>query len=104
MERRNMKHLPRFRTDGVGHRDIGPLRRRTRRSTLKPRLVPYILGVLMLIGTSLVAIADQSSKFVGAHELAGVHGIPSFVSDRVELPPGQRVSPLASDAAGELHP
>ena len=74
------------------------------RSTLKPRLIPYILGVLVLIGTSLVAIADQSTKFVGPHEIAGVHGIPSFVSDRVELPPGQTVSPSAGGAAGMFRP
>ena len=46
------------------------------------RLIVYIVAVLALVAGSLTAMADQSAKFVGTHE------IPPFVLDRVELTPG----------------
>jgi hypothetical protein len=46
------------------------------------RLILYIAAVLALVAGSFTAMADQSSKFVGAHE------IPPFVLERVELTPG----------------
>jgi hypothetical protein len=46
------------------------------------RLVLHILGVLTLVAASLTAMADQSGRLVGVHEL------PPFVTERVELPPG----------------
>jgi hypothetical protein len=46
------------------------------------RLILHVLGVLMLVAASLTAMADQSGRLVGVHEL------PPFVTERVELPPG----------------
>ena len=46
------------------------------------RLVLSILGVALLVVASVAAIADQSTKFVDAHE------VPAFVLNRVELTPG----------------
>lgn len=62
---------------------------------MESRLILYMLAVLALVGGSFTAMADQSTKFVGAHE------VPPFVLDRVELTPGvaaQRKSPLDVDA------
>ena len=47
---------------------------------MKSLLTFWIVGVVALIGASLVAIADQSDKFVSAQEIVGVHEVPSFVS------------------------
>jgi hypothetical protein len=58
---------------------------------VKPRLIFYVLGVLLVVTGSLTAMADQSAKFIGAHEL------PPFVLERVELTPGvtaERKSPI----------
>ena len=55
---------------------------------MKPSLAWRIVGVVALVAASLAAIADQSDKFVSAHEIVGLHEIPSFVADRVELTPG----------------
>lgn len=49
---------------------------------MKPRLIVYFVAVLLLVAGSFTALADQSAKFVGAHEL------PPFVLERVELTPG----------------
>jgi len=59
---------------------------------MKSRLVLRILGVVMLVVGSVAAMADQSGKLVGIHE------IPPFVLDRVELTPGvaQPASPPAA--------
>ena len=46
------------------------------------RLTIHILAVAALVVASVVAMADQSDKPIGAHE------IPPFVRERVELPPG----------------
>jgi len=63
------------------------------------RLVARILAVVALVGASLVAMADQSTKFVGVHE------IPPFVTERVELPgvPGTGV-PLPTGFAQPVKP
>jgi hypothetical protein len=67
------------------------------------RLIVYIVAVLALVAGSFTAMADQSAKFVGAHE------IPPFVLERVELTPGVAAErhrpaspprPRASQAAG----
>jgi len=49
---------------------------------MESRLILYIVAVLALVAGSFTAMADQSTKFVGAHEL------PPFVLERVELTPG----------------
>jgi len=46
------------------------------------RLILYVVAVLALVAGSFAAMADQSAKFVGTHEL------PPFVLERVELTPG----------------
>jgi hypothetical protein len=46
------------------------------------------LGVAVLVAASVAAIADQSTRFVSGQEIVGVHEIPSFIAERVELPPG----------------
>ena len=57
-----------------------------------------IAGVVALVAASLAAIADQSDKFVSAHEIVGLHEIPSFVANCVELTPGLAVDSLVGDA------
>jgi hypothetical protein len=52
----------------------------------------YILGIALLIAASLVAIANQSGKLVGVHE------IPPFACDRVELLPALTADRSAGDA------
>jgi len=49
---------------------------------MESRLILYIVAVLALVAGSFTAMADQSAKFVGTHEL------PPFVLERVELTPG----------------
>jgi hypothetical protein len=51
----------------------------------------YILGVALLVAASLAAIANQSGKLVGVHE------IPPFVCDRVELVPALTADRAADD-------
>ena len=67
------------------------------------RLILYIVGVVLLVAGSFTAMADQSAKFVGSHE------IPPFVHERVELTPGvaaerkrpaEAPRPAATRAAG----
>ena len=60
---------------------------------MESRLILHILGVVILVVASVVAMADQSGKLVGVHE------IPPFVADRVELTPGvaQTVTPPSAD-------
>ncbi len=48
---------------------------------MEPRLLLHILGVVTLVAASLTAMADQSGRLVGVHE------IPPFVTDRVEIVP-----------------
>jgi hypothetical protein len=45
------------------------------------RLVIHVLVVAALVAASLTAMADQSDRLVGVHE------IPPFVTQRVELVP-----------------
>ena len=45
------------------------------------RLIIHVLAVVALLVASVVAMADQSDKLIGAHE------IPPFVRERVDLPP-----------------
>ena len=49
---------------------------------METRLVLHILAVVALVAASLAAMADQSGRLVGVHEL------PPFVTERVELTPG----------------
>lgn len=49
---------------------------------MEPRLILYSVAVLLLVAGSFSTMADQSTRFVGAHE------IPPFVLERVELTPG----------------
>jgi len=65
----------------IAFADIVLMRRRRTVRQLHERCVA-------LVAASLAAIADQSDKFVSAHEIIGLHEIPSFVADRVELTPG----------------
>ena len=59
---------------------------------MQARLIVSFLGVLPLIATSLASMASQSDHFVGVHE------VPQFVCNRVEL-----VAGLASDrSAGSV--
>jgi hypothetical protein len=53
------------------------------------RLLAYVLGVALLVAASVGTVASQSDRFVGVHEL------PPFVCDRVELVAGhpERVAP-----------
>jgi hypothetical protein len=62
---------------------------------MKTPLTLHIAGVAVLVTASLAAIADQSEKFVGAQEIIGVHELPAFVSDHVELTPGLSVDSSA---------
>ena len=57
-----------------------------RKGSIEARLIAYVLGVVLVAGASLVAIANQSDRFVGIHE------VPPFVCERVEL-----VTSLAAD-------
>jgi hypothetical protein len=57
------------------------------RLTMELRLITYILAVVALVAASMVAMADQSGKLIGAHE------IPSFVLERIELTPGVASQP-----------
>ena len=50
---------------------------------MEPRLILYLAAVVILVVASVTAMADQSGRLVGVHE------IPPFVLDRVELPWGQ---------------
>jgi hypothetical protein len=49
---------------------------------MEARLVLHILAVVILVVASVAAMADQSGKLVGVHE------IPPFVTQRIELTPG----------------
>jgi hypothetical protein len=65
------------RSAGAGN---GPGERRS--FPMEIRLLLRILGVVTIVAASLAAMADQSGRLVGVHEL------PPFVTERVELPPG----------------
>lgn len=54
-------------------------------------LAARIAGVALLAAASVAAIADQSGRFVGVHE------VPPFVCDRVDLVPGRDVDRFAGD-------
>jgi hypothetical protein len=54
---------------------------------LEARLMLYALAVALLMAASLAAMANQSGKLVGVHE------IPPFVCDRVAVVPGLTVDP-----------
>jgi hypothetical protein len=49
---------------------------------METRLILHSVAVVALVAASLAAMADQSGRLVGVHEL------PPFVTERVELPPG----------------
>lgn len=87
-----------FSTDEGARRGCGQQWALRDRPTTKLALTLRIVGVAALVAASVTAIADQSARFVGGQELAGVHGIPAFVSGRVELTPGLSVDDLALDA------
>jgi len=70
----------------------------TKPATKRP-LWLLIAGVVALVAASLAAIADQSDKFVSAHEIVGLHEVPEFVAHRVELTPGLNMDRPA-DGAG----
>ena len=55
---------------------------------MRLQLLSRAIGVLALVAGSVAAIADQSEKFIGVHEAAGVQDPPAFASDRIELTPG----------------
>jgi hypothetical protein len=59
---------------------------------IETRLMVYILSVALLVAASLAAIANQSGRLVGVHE------IPAFVCDRVELVPALTADRSAGDA------
>ena len=63
-------------------------RKPRRNPATTPMLLLHLVGVAVLVAASVAAIADQSARFVSGQEIVGVHEIPSFISDRVELPPG----------------
>jgi hypothetical protein len=62
--------------------DKGGERSRRSKEITETRLIAYVLGVLLVAGASLAAIANQSDHFVGVYE------VPPFVCERVELVPG----------------
>ena len=62
------------------------------------RLVVHILAVVTLVSGSLVAMADQSSRLVGVHE------IPPFVTERVELPADAGSRPAGAGGARAAGP
>jgi hypothetical protein len=88
-----MKHL--LTTLAIGN---GNGLRETVKPAMKPRLALRIAVIAALVAASLAAIADQSDKFVGAQEIVGLHEIPSFIADRVELTPGLAVDRSAEGA------
>ena len=51
-------------------------------------LLLRIVGVAALVAASVAAIADQSTRFVSAQEIIGVHEIPAFIAAHVELTSG----------------
>jgi len=59
------------------------------------RLIAYSLGVLLLVATALGTMANQSDKFVGVHE------VPPFVRDSVELVPGLPADRRGGDASSD---
>lgn len=80
---------------------------------MQTRLMVYILSVTLSIAASLAAMANQSGKLVGVHEM------PPFVCERVELVPGltgdhsaggvgpsgsERVTPDALPVPGSRNP
>lgn len=60
---------------------------------MQPRLIFYVLGVGLLLAASLGTMADQSDRFIGVHE------VPPFVCDRVELVPGLPIELSRPDPA-----
>jgi len=63
------------------------------------RLILYILGVAALVAASLTAMADQSGRLIGVHE------VPPFVTERVELPPAPvAVHPKPGELAQPARP
>ena len=65
-----------------------PCARRREVRAIQLRVIVHAISTLALVAGSVAAIADQSEKFTGAHEIVGIQTLPRFVSDRVELPPG----------------
>jgi hypothetical protein len=71
--------------------------RRVGETIPRGRLIAYSLGVLVLVATSLGTMASQSDKFVGVHE------VPPFICDRVELVPGLAANRAGGDARPDRH-
>ena len=66
---------------------------------MEVRLILHTLGVVALVAASLAAMADQSGRLVGVHEL------PPFVTERVELPPAPvAVRPKPGELAQPVRP
>jgi hypothetical protein len=53
---------------------------------MEVRLILHVIGVVTLVAASLTAMADQSGRLIGVHE------VPPFVAERVELPPAVPVA------------
>jgi hypothetical protein len=62
---------------------------------MEPRLILHILGVVMLVAASVTAMADQSGRLVGVHE------IPPFVTERVEIVPASGRPVLGAPTAND---
>jgi hypothetical protein len=67
---------------------------------MEARLILHVIGVVTLVAASLTAMADQSGRLVGVHE------VPPFVAERVELPPAAPVAgrPRSGELAGPALP
>jgi hypothetical protein len=67
---------------------------------MEVRLIVHVIGVIALVAASLAALADQSGRLVGVHE------IPPFVAERVELPPAAPVAgrPLPGELSTPVRP
>ena len=67
---------------------------------MEARLILHVVGVVTLVAASLTAMADQSGRLVGVHE------VPPFVAERVELPPAAPVAdrPPPGELAGKILP
>jgi hypothetical protein len=64
---------------------IRPDRPRGKEALTDARLIVAALIVAALIGGSLAVMANQSGKLIGVHE------VPPFVCDRVDIVPGSAV-------------
>jgi hypothetical protein len=73
-----------------------PIARIERSRPAQARTITGVLGVTLVVVASVCSIASQSNRFVGVHE------VPPFVCDRVELVPDLAVDgSLWEPCAGE---